>query len=80
MRVCEETKPQGALHGAQMEEESCAGTVHGEGAASPGGGLLEKVSNALVGTLLCLVDVRGEACICRRRFGACAEHGGGKRA
>ena len=46
----------------------------------PGGGLLEKVEKALVGTLLCLVAVKGEACMCSRRLGAGAEHGAGKRA
>ena len=49
-------------------------------AERPGGGLLEKVEKALVGTLLCLVAVNGEACMCSKRLGAGAEHGEGERA
>ena len=50
------------------------------GGVSPGGGRFENVSNARVGTLLCLVDVRGEACMCSRRFGACTVQGEGNSA
>jgi hypothetical protein len=46
----------------------------------PGGGLLEKEEKALVGILLCLVDVRGDACMCSKRLGGGAAHGIGKRA
>ena len=79
--------PSGAPHGTQRTGEgSGTSTREGQGAgsaaggASPGGGLFENVSKALVGTLLCLVDVRGEACMCSSKFGACAEQGGGKSA
>ena len=62
------------------------GTVRGALAAltgiteRPGGGLLEKDEKALVGMLLCLVDVRGDACMCSRRLGGGAADGVGKRA
>ena len=49
-------------------------------AERPGGGLLEKVEKALVGTLLCLVAVKGEACMCSKRFGDTVAHGPGNRA
>ena len=62
-------------HAVQGQTAAAAG-----GNDSPGGGLLEKVSNARVGTLLCLVDVRGEACMCSRRLGACTVHGAGNSA
>ena len=67
---------------AQASEHAERGTPETATGATdkPGGGLLEKVEKALVGTLLCLVDVRGEACICSRRLGAGTEHGAGKRA
>jgi len=62
------------------------GTVRGTLAAvtgaieRPGGGLLEKDEKAIEGMLLCLVDVRGDACICSRRLGGGAADGVGKRA
>ena len=46
----------------------------------PGGGRLEKVEKALVGTLLCRVEGRGEACMWSNRFGATVVHGARKRA
>ena len=46
----------------------------------PGGGLLEKVQKALVGTLLCRVEVKGEACMCNSKLGAGTVQGAGNRA
>ena len=49
-------------------------TLHFETAADmterPGGGLLEKVEKALVETLLCRVEVSGDACKWSKSFGA----------
>ena len=63
-----------------MRRGLAPGVAPAGGGANPGGGLLVKVSKAFVGTLLCLVDVSGEACICSKRFGAWTVQGAGKSA
>ena len=60
--------------------ESCTSETAAGMTERPGGGRLEKVEKALVGTLLCRVEVKGEACMWSRRLGAGAVHGVGKRA
>ena len=41
---------------------------------------MEKVQKALLGTLLCRVEVEGEACMCSSKLGAGAVQGAGNRA
>ena len=45
---------------------------------SPCGGTFEKVEKARVGTELCRVEVTGEACMHRSKFGATVATGSGK--
>ena len=56
--------------GAGVSPPSGAGLIGGEAgpATSPGGGRLQKVEKARVGTELCRVEVRGEACIWSKTF------------
>ena len=47
--------------------------------AREAGGRLWKVEKARVGMVLCMVDVRGDACMCKSRLGDTVEVGAGKR-